>query len=194
MMTDFLRTHKMAAAALAALVQCGILLYMIQSRASILQNGAEVVLRTEPVDPRDLLRGDYVTLGYAISSFPATEIDGDLNRRFDESSPVYVALKKGPDGVWEKSRASVSPISDLRPDEVLIAGRALYGFTPKSSDTVRVNYGIERFYVPEGEGRGIESERNERRIDAVIMISAKGKAQMKRLMDAGVALYEEPVY
>jgi uncharacterized membrane-anchored protein len=193
-MMAFLRSHKFAAAALAALVQCGILLYMIQSRASILQNGREVVLKTEPVDPRDLLRGDYVTLGYSISSFPAAEIEGSATARIDESSPVYVALKKGADGIWEKSRASVSPIADLKPDEALITGRSLYGFTPKSSDTVRVNYGIERFYVPEGEGRVIESERNERRIDAVIMVNAKGKAQMKRLMDAGAALYEEPLY
>ena len=65
-MMDFLRGHKMAAAALTALIQCGILLYMIQSRASILQNGTEVTLKTEPVDPRDLLRGDYVVLGYAL--------------------------------------------------------------------------------------------------------------------------------
>jgi uncharacterized membrane-anchored protein len=193
-MMEFLRNHKMAAAAFAALVQCGVLLYMIQSRASILKNGAEVVLKTEPVDPRDLLRGDYVTLGYSISSFPATEIEGDVNTHFEESTPVYVALKKGADGIWSKSRASAAPFTDLKPDEVLIAGRAIYGFTPKTSDNVRVDYGIERFYVPEGEGRVIETERNEKRIDAVIMVNAKGKAQMKRLMDAGVALYEEPIY
>jgi uncharacterized membrane-anchored protein len=167
---------------------------MIQSRASILQNGTEVVLKTEPVDPRDLLRGDYVTLGYSISSFPASEIVGDKNRQYDESSPVYVALKKGADGIWDKSRASVAPISDLKPDEVLIAGRARNGFTPETSDNIRVDYGIERFYVPEGEGRVIETERNDKRIDAVIRINANGKAQMKRLMDAGVALYEEPLY
>jgi uncharacterized membrane-anchored protein len=190
----FLHNHKMAAAALAALIQCAILLVMIQSRASILQNGAEVVLKTEPVDPRDLLRGDYVTLGYSISSFPATEIEGDSNTHYDESSPIYVALKKGADGIWDKNRASAVPISDLKPDEVLIAGRARNGFTPQTSDNIRVDYGIERFYVPEGEGRVIETERNERRIDAVIRINAKGRAQMKRLLDAGVALYDEPIY
>jgi uncharacterized membrane-anchored protein len=167
---------------------------MIQSRASILKNGVEVVLKTEPVDPRDLLRGDYVTLGYAISNFPATEIEGDVNARAEESSPIYVALKNGVDGIWVKSRASVTPITDLKPDEVLIAGRARYSFTPKTSDNIRVDYGIERFYVPEGEGKVIETERNERRIDAVIMINAKGRAQIKRLLDAGAALYEEPLY
>ena len=108
-MMEFLRAHKMAAAALAALIQCGILLFMIQSRASILQNGTEVVLKTEPVDPRDLLRGDYVTLGYSISNFPATEIEGEANARVEESSPVYVALKKGADGIWVKEpRLSIS--------------------------------------------------------------------------------------
>ena len=193
-MMEFLRSHKMAAAALAALIQCGILLYMIQSRASILQNGAQVVLKTEPVDPRDLLRGDYVVLSYLISNFPATDIEGAANTPLDAFTPVHVALKKGADGVWSKSRASVAPIAALQPDEVLIAGRARYGFTPKSSDTVSVDYGIERFYVPEGEGRAIEAERNQRRIDAVVMIDSKGRAQIKRLLDAGVALYEEPLY
>ena len=48
--------------------------------------------------------------------------------------------------------------------------------------------------MPEGEGRAIETERNERRIDAVIMVNAKGRAQMKRLLDAGSALYDEPLY
>jgi uncharacterized membrane-anchored protein len=193
-MMDFLRGHRIAAAALAALIQCGVLLYMIQSRASILQNGVEVVLKTEPVDPRDLLRGDYVTLGYDISSFPATEIEGSFDRHYDESTLVYLALKKGADGYWVKSRASVSPITDRKPDEVLITGRARYGFTPKSSDNLRIDYGIERYYVPEGEGRVIEAERNSMRIDAVVMIDASGKAQLKRLIDAGVALYEEPIY
>ena len=193
-MMEFLRRHTMAAAALAALIQCGILLYMIQSRASVLRNGVEVVLKTEPVDPRDLLRGDFVVLGYSISNFPAGEIEGDANTRLEEYSPVHVALKKGANGIWAKSRASTAPIADLKPEEVLIAGRARYGFTPNSGDTVRVDYGIERFYVPEGEGRAIEEERNERRIDAVVMIDAKGRAQIKRLLDAGVALYEEPLY
>ena len=193
-MIEFLRTHKMAAALIAALMQCGILGYMIQSRASILQNGTEVILKTEPVDPRDLMRGDYVTLGYSITRFPASEIEGGLNTYFKEASPVYVALKKGEGGIWEKSRAAVTPFSDLKPDEVLIAGRAENGFTPQTSDILRVSYGIERFYVPEGEGKPIEEGQSERRIMAKVMVDGTGKAQMKALMDNGAALYEEPIY
>ncbi len=193
-MIDFLRAHKMSAAILAALIQCGVLVYMIQSRASILRSGTEVVLKTEPVDPRDLLRGDYVTLGYSISSFTAAELGAGISSELDKSAQVYVALKKGADGIWGKSRISAAPFTDLRADEVLIKGRTQLRFSRGSTDGLRVNYGIERFYVPEGEGGAIEVERNERRIDAVIMVNASGKAQMKRLLDAGVSLYEEPLY
>jgi uncharacterized membrane-anchored protein len=193
-MIELLRNNRMMAAITVALIQCGILGYMIQSRAGILQNGTEIILKTEPVDPRDLLRGDYVTLGYSISQFQATDIPGDPNSYIGESTPVYVALKKGADGIWAKSRASRAPFADLKADEVLIAGRSERGFTPQSSDFVRINYGIERFYVPEGEGRAIESAQVQKRIDAVIMVNANGTAQMKALRDNGVALYEEPVY
>jgi uncharacterized membrane-anchored protein len=82
------------------------------------------VLKTDPVDPRDLLRGDYVTFGDSISRFPAIEIEGDNTKQYDVSSPVYVALKKGADRIWDKSRASVTPITGLKPDELLITASA----------------------------------------------------------------------
>ena len=44
------------AAILVALLQTAFLGYMIESRASILRNGVDVVLKTVPVDPRDLRR------------------------------------------------------------------------------------------------------------------------------------------
>jgi uncharacterized membrane-anchored protein len=37
---------------------------MIESRAAILRDGTEIVLQVEPIDPRDLMRGDYVRLQY----------------------------------------------------------------------------------------------------------------------------------
>ena len=193
-MIGFLRTHKMLAAIVAALIQCGVLGYMIQSRALILRSGTEVVLKTEPVDPRDLLRGDYVTLSYEISSFSEAETAGGLSSDLDESALVYVALKKGADGSWGKSRVSGAPFTDLKTDEVLIRGRAYNSFTRGSTGALWLKYGIERFYVPEGEGRPIEEGIGEKRIETVIMVSPAGKAQIKALRDGGKALYEEPLY
>jgi uncharacterized membrane-anchored protein len=193
-MIGFLRKHRFTAAILVALIQCGVLGWMIQSRAAILRNGAEIVLKTEPVDPRDLLRGVYVTLGYELSQIQANEITGYPGAYYTEGSDVFVVLKKGADGGWMKSRVSAEPVTDIKGDEVLLKGRARYMFTPQSSDIVRVDYGIERFYVPEGEGRPIEQGVSEKRIDAVVMVDKKGRAQIKALRDNGVPLYEEPLY
>ncbi|EAB6717932.1 hypothetical protein DUP91_26775, partial [Salmonella enterica subsp. enterica] len=58
-------------AGLVALLQVGFLGWMIQGRAAILRDGREVLLRVQPVDPRDLLRGDYVVMSYLASDVPA---------------------------------------------------------------------------------------------------------------------------
>ena len=63
----FERIPKAALFGVAAMVQIVLLAAMITDRAQILRDGTEVKLQTRPVDPRDLLRGDYVVLGYDIS-------------------------------------------------------------------------------------------------------------------------------
>src|SRR2546430_1537864 len=67
----FGRIPKIALFGVAALLQVVLLAVMIIDRAQILREGTEVTLQTRPVDPRDLLRGDYVVLGYDMSQLPA---------------------------------------------------------------------------------------------------------------------------
>jgi uncharacterized membrane-anchored protein len=183
---------KLALAALVALVQTGVLGYMIESRASILRNGREVVLATEPVDPNDLMRGDYVILSYAISRIAHKDIQG-APPPSDGSNPVYVALKPGDNGRFVLSRASWQPIADLRPDEIMIAGQTPDGFYI-GTENVPLTFGVERFYVPEGEGHPIEAGVGARRVDAVLAVNANGKAQVRGLRMDGKNLYEEPLY
>ena len=60
--------------AVAAALLLGLaLMALVEQRARILRNGAEVRLKTVPVDPRDLFRGDYVVLGYPISVVEAEQ-------------------------------------------------------------------------------------------------------------------------
>lgn len=94
-------------AAITALLQTGILYAAIEKRASILRSGAEVTLQTEPFDPRDLMRGDYVVLGYEISSLARKEIGGTP---FAGSRAVYVAVKPDANGIARLSRASFAPL------------------------------------------------------------------------------------
>ena len=51
----------------AVLMQILVLVYMAGEREYILRNGKIIYLRTAPIDPRDLFRGDYVRLNYEIS-------------------------------------------------------------------------------------------------------------------------------
>ncbi len=84
-----------AGAVLAALLQTGILYAGIEKRAAILRSGQDIVFQTEPVDPRDLMRGDYVVLGYEISNIARSAIQGV---RPAGSRTVYVAVKPGCQG------------------------------------------------------------------------------------------------
>ncbi len=52
------------------MIQLFILVMMILGRTVPYVGARMVLLQVEPVDPRDLLRGDYVTLGYSISRLP----------------------------------------------------------------------------------------------------------------------------
>jgi uncharacterized membrane-anchored protein len=54
----------------AGLLQTALIALMVADRVQILRSGTEVMLQTRPVDPRDFLRGDYVSLAYDISSVP----------------------------------------------------------------------------------------------------------------------------
>nr|WP_311136642.1 GDYXXLXY domain-containing protein [Hymenobacter cellulosilyticus] len=53
--------------------------------------GRTITLRTTPVDPRDLLYGDYLRLNYSISQVPPTLWRGPEPPR--KHQPVYVVLQ-----------------------------------------------------------------------------------------------------
>ena len=74
----------------AILLQCALLVLMVADRVRILREGREVTLQTRPVDPRDLLRGDYVVLGYDISQLPAGALAGPADGR--ANPVVFVKL------------------------------------------------------------------------------------------------------
>src|SRR3954468_14416646 len=78
----------LATAAFQLLVLCG----MIAIKAIPYQTGDTVLLRVVPVDPRDLLRGDYVILGYEISRVPVMGIAGLPRHRM---TPANVSEWRG---------------------------------------------------------------------------------------------------
>ena len=77
--------------------------------------GQTVVLDTLPVDPRDMFRGDYVTLRYAFSNAAIGAVGAPSSAgsppafAWQEDQPAYVPLTHLADGQWQAGPAQPTP-------------------------------------------------------------------------------------
>jgi uncharacterized membrane-anchored protein len=190
----FARIPKTVLFGTAVLIQVALLAAMVVDRASILRNGTEVKLQTRPVDPRDLLRGDYVVLGYDISQLPAGQFR--YKRSDAQKGIIYVKLAPSHDGFYDPVSVHADPVAVTSP-EVLIRGRVLYGINcgptgDSFCDRLQIRYNLESYFVPEGEGKKLEQARNQRKLTVVAAVLPSGRAAIKRLLIDGEPVYEEP--
>ena len=119
-----------------------------------LHSGTVVLLETAPVDPRDLLRGDYVILNYKISTVPAALFPGGLAKETRPGAPVFVRLEKRGE-FHEVQIASLEPLKSDPEHPVLrgkVSARWAWGANTDTNRSLRLEYGLERFYVREGTG------------------------------------------
>lgn len=185
------------AACLVTLAELGFLSWVIAGRAAILRSGRDVVLKVEPIDPRDLLRGDYVRFGYEIRQIPVRLVENAPSGEFvTEEGPIFVRLGRDADGLWRPRSASLWQPPETPPaaGEADIRGSVSGGWTMDSGKSLNVEYGIDRYYVPEGEGRAIEEDMRERPFAVVVAVAKDGTPQIKALMDGEEVLFEEPLY
>ena len=117
-------SRVLGAALLVALLQVGFLAALIEGRASILRDGREVLLKVEPVDPRDLLRGDYVRLGYEITTLERSLFEAGTET-LAGGTAIMVRLEPAEDGLWKAAGARIADRPVAVPDAgaVEIAGR-----------------------------------------------------------------------
>ncbi|AJC79082.1 GDYXXLXY domain-containing protein [Rhizobium etli bv. phaseoli str. IE4803] len=179
-------------AIIVAGLQTVILGTVIQSRASILTNGTEVLLKTAPVDPRDFLRGDYVVLNYDISTVPVQTVSGGIPAEPGERT-LWVRLKKQGDGFWTVTESSFHTLPP-QPETVILRSQPFYSGGLAAGDSIRVEYGIERYYVPEGQGKPLEEARNDGNVAIAVRVSPDGSAQIRSLLVDGKPVYDEPLY
>lgn len=88
------------------MLQVLLLTGMIAYRQYWVSTGERILLRTAPVDPRDIFRGDYVQLSYEI-----TNLDLDMfsvKEGFKPNEKIYVVLEKYADGTFKASSLSKS--------------------------------------------------------------------------------------
>ena len=130
---------------------------MIWQQQQRLAQGREVILRVQPFDPRDLLRGHYARLQFDISRIPKSAFVDEPAERMDRSSwagrDVFVVLRKeDASPFWTLARASLKHPGTLASGEVMLKGRVQNAY----GDTVHVTYGIERYYAPRERAQALE--------------------------------------
>ena len=110
------RTYLWPLLAGVAVVQSAALFNMVYERDRLLKTGKEIVLPVQPLDPRDIFRGDYVTIGYDFNLLKKsnTETDPDFNG-FSPGSTAYVTMTPTPRGAGRRrtSAAHIRPRSPL---------------------------------------------------------------------------------
>ena len=184
-----MKKYRIHLLALVVVLQTAALVGMVAIKHRTLVTGAPVLLETEPIDPRSLFRGDYVRLNYAISRLENAEVEGDEN--FERHDDIYVVLREG-ERFWE-------PVSMHRempahgPDSVVIRGEVQWaGGT--SSDRINVRYGIENYFVPEGEGMALERPAEGEEVTILVAVDGKGASAIKAVLVNGEARYEEKLF
>lgn len=159
---------------IAILLQFFILVGEYVNAATPLWFGDEVRIKTIPVDPRSLFRGNYALLRYEISSIHADEFPKDINYR--KGTIVYVVLKKGNDDLYEYSGISLS-----KPGTgAFIRGR-LQNRRYNSRNNFRLKFGVEAFFAPKEKALRLEKELSGGGI-AVLKIDSNGKAAIKDIV------------
>ncbi|MBR5627008.1 MAG: GDYXXLXY domain-containing protein, partial [Thermoguttaceae bacterium] len=153
-------------------LQFACLFLFIITQTVMFWGGTRITVETQPVDPFDMFRGDYVRLSYPFSSVHSVP-----NNLDDSKSIVYVLLKRDPaDNLWKPhTMSSQKPTAN---GGIVLRGR-------RSKRNGLITYGIETFFLQEGRGRQIEDAmaRRSTRKKAVVdlLVAHNGRAQVENV-------------
>lgn len=141
------KQHPLRWAFIGIVIQATLLMGMIGMAFYPLWVGTPIRLQTVPVDPRNLFRGNYLELNYALNRLNLDSIPNDLPRypQLRPNDVVYIELE--PDkmgihqaiGVWsERPTRSANPCLRARID-----GRYMH----QSEPTITVETDVQHFFA-----------------------------------------------
>lgn len=161
-------------AALSA--QILLILIIIIFKFAVYAGGTEVLLRIQPIDPTDPLRGDYVTFQYDISRIHRSYFDHQPVQGTTVYVPLYTSgLFATPvNGQITRSIPRDSKYVYLKGVVTSVRSNAEAG-----ARDVTIDYGIEEYFIPEGVGRTLDF--TNRTVSAKVAIDPNGEAVLKQL-------------
>ena len=156
-------------------LQAAWLLGMVATQEYALAHGKAILLETQPVDPRDLLSGDYLMLRYKISDVPTNLFLPPVKKDLPYGTKIFVALAPGTNEFYIVSRASTNALAPSSGAEVLLSGKSTYAWW-NTTNSIHVEYAIERYYVAEGTGNPPRGK-----LTARAIVPASGHAKLQQV-------------
>ncbi|MDF1821386.1 MAG: GDYXXLXY domain-containing protein [Alcanivoracaceae bacterium] len=150
--------------------------------------GEPLRLRVQPVDPRDLFRGNYARLDYDLSPLPMELGEG----HFDKGDVVYVRLTEAGDGGWRAASIHARPPAEkpfLRARIKRVSSGEYREFTGMDDDgkpqyerlsltgAYHLRYGIEAWFAPKLKAQQLERDLRQGGW-AVLSVADSGRAAL----------------
>lgn len=123
--------------------------------------GEEVRLQTQPVDPRDLFRGNYARLGYEFSTLDSSE--------FLPGAVVFLPLKQEGD-LWTTGE----PRHDAPEQGLFLRGRVTGARWSERREAI---FGIEALFAPKEKALALERQLRDEAV-AVVRVAPNGRAAL----------------
>ncbi len=159
-------------------LQSAWLLGMVAVQEHALATGKVILLETARIDPRDLLRGDYLILNYKISDVPTNLFSPPVTKDLPDGTKIYIALAPATNQLYAVVKASTNPLVPAA-NEVLLQGRSTWARWNAPTNSIHVEYGLERFYVAEGTGNPAGN------LTAQVVVPASGRGRVKEVFVDG---------
>jgi uncharacterized membrane-anchored protein len=148
--------------------------------------GERVYLRTAPVDPRDIFRGDYVQLEYEISQPDTTLLP--KNVAGTKYQLLYLQLQRDARGIGQ-----LSGITTEKPQGLFIKGFIDQSWGWRNNSLIKL--GIEKYFVEQGSGLALEEKRGRAQdwqtpMEMEVALGSDGTAVIRgyRWSDMGIRL------
>ncbi len=86
--------------------------------------------------------------------------------------------------------------SETSPDRIVLKARSTWGWPASYSANamIRVRYGIESYFVTQGEGPRLEQLARDKKLAALVAVDSGGNAAIKGILVDGQLQYEEPLF
>lgn len=134
---------------------------------------ATILVKTVPVDPRDYLSGNYMTLRYEFSDVWRFQNSREILRNTAVGAEVFAVLKK--EDQWFVPNYIAFKMPRIGKDEAVLKGR----FSQFGS----IEYGVEKYFISEDLGN--VNTRN-RKVEVMLTVGDDATAMIKDVLVDGV--------